>query len=210
MEIDFGGECIELNPLRCAFIRQRKMLLLADLHLGKAAHFRRHGLAVPGEAHTADYARIDQLLASYQPAKILILGDLFHSAHNPDWEQFADFIRQRNADRWMLVEGNHDILSAAHYRDAGLQLLGEAWIDNGICFRHEPAALDLPVIAGHVHPGAAIEGRGRQRLRLPCFHISGQTLTLPAFGALTGLFTVYKNKATDRIYAIAGDKIYPV
>lgn len=210
MEIEFGGESIELNPLRCAFIRREKMLLLADLHLGKAAHFRRHGLAVPGEAHAADYARIDLLLSAYQPERILILGDLFHSAHNPDWETFSRFIARRNADRWMLVEGNHDILSGQDYLDAGITLLGEAWYHGGICYRHEPAAMDTPVIAGHIHPGAAIAGRGRQRLRLPCFHISGQTLTLPAFGALTGLFTVHKQQASDLIYAIAGDRIYPV
>lgn len=208
MQIEFGGEWIELNPLRCAFIRSRKMLLLADLHLGKAAHFRRHGLAVPADAHSSDFIRIDSLLAHYQPEQVLILGDLFHSAHNPDWEQFAHFIQSRQDARWMLVEGNHDILAEKHYREAGLQLLGDAWLDGGICFRHEPAALDVPVIAGHIHPGAALEGKGRQRLRLPCFHISGQTLTLPAFGALTGLFTVRKEKATDRIYAIAGDSIY--
>lgn len=208
MEIEFGGEIIELNTLRSAYLRSKRMLLLADLHLGKAAHFRRHGLAVPGEAHTADYARIDLLLEAYQPESVLILGDLFHSAHNPDWEQFAGFIQQRNASAWMLVEGNHDILTAKQYEDAGLRLLGESWQHGGICYRHEPIALDMPVIAGHIHPGAAIEGRGRQRLRLPCFHISGQTLTLPAFGALTGLYTVRKEKAADRIYAIAGDNIY--
>src|ERR671921_286637 len=49
--------------------------------------------------------------------------------------------------------------------------------------RHEPVnSTDGYGLAGHVHPGLTLVGRGLQRETLPCFIIGRNAALLPAFG----------------------------
>jgi metallophosphoesterase superfamily enzyme len=75
---------------------------------------------------------------------------------------------------------------------------------------HEP----LPTtqgynLCGHIHPGVILRGRGRQRLRLPCFYLDHAQGILPAFGAFTGLY-VLSAKDGGRVYAVTDASILDV
>lgn len=206
------GQRLWLHPLRAAYWESARVLLLADLHLGKAAHFRRAGIAAPGAIEDANMDRLISLLLDFKPRRVLILGDLFHSDYNPVWESFAALVRQFHAIRFELVIGNHDIMEAEHYLRAGLHLYPLEYREGPFLFSHHPLSEfpgDCYNLAGHLHPGVLLRGPGRQRLRFPCFHFGRRAGVLPAFGTFTGL-AIQKPEVADQCFIIAEDKVLRV
>jgi metallophosphoesterase superfamily enzyme len=63
-------------------------------------------------------------------------------------------------------------------------------------------------ISGHLHPGIKIQGKGRQRIILPCFVKYTNQLVLPAFGTFTGLHLI--TSKTPKIIAIAENELIQV
>jgi uncharacterized protein len=210
MELELGGNQMELSARKCLWWPAVKSLLIADLHLGKAAHFRKHALPLPGNAHSADYTRLADVIHHYQPERLIILGDLFHSDLNAEWEQFSSFRGLYKQLTWTLIGGNHDILHNALYREAGLEYIDECLNLHGLLLRHHPAEDNKPSVCGHMHPGVVLQGKGRQQLRLPCFYLSNHQLILPAFGALTGLSLVVTGKKNSRIFAVGEGRLYEI
>jgi len=208
MELDLAGNRLELSVMKCLWWRAEKSLLLSDIHLGKAAHFRKHALPLPGNAHSSDYTRLAEVIHHYKPERIIVLGDLFHSEMNDEWSRFITFANRHEQITWTLVGGNHDILNDTAYREAGLEYFDETLDFHGLVLRHHPSDDNRASICGHLHPGVIINGKGRQRLRLPCFYLSGKQLVLPAFGALTGLHPIQSKSKGDRIFAIGDTQLF--
>lgn len=208
------GETLCLLPQRAIYWPAQQALLLADPHLGKAAHFRRHGVPVSGAVMQRDLDTLSHLVAQWQPQHLYFLGDLFHSQYNREWERFCAWMAAF-AGQGYLVRGNHDILRPAHYEAARLTLI-EGYHDLGP-FRliHElpdPEACDADTpycLAGHVHPGVALNGGGRQRLKLPCFHFGTRGGLLPAFGQFTGLYLIQPQEA-DQVFVVVEDRVLQV
>ncbi len=65
------------------------------------------------------------------------------------------------------------------------------------------------VLAGHVHPTFQLRGKGRQKLRLPCFYQKHALTLLPAFGDFTGGYNVELD-SDSQIFVIDGHGIWPV
>ena len=84
-KIIINGQHFILHPSGAIYWEEKKSLLLADAHLGKVAHFRKNGIAVPRKAERAFYQKITQLLSLFSVKRILFLGDLFHSFQNNEW-----------------------------------------------------------------------------------------------------------------------------
>ena len=206
------GQHFWLHPFRAAFWEEEKILLIADLHLGKAQHFRKAGIAVPSAVGQENWDRLISLLWDFQPKRVLFLGDLFHSDYNKDWEELTALSKEHSAVRFELVAGNHDILPPEHYHAANLAVHEEPYRIGAFLLSHHPMEA-IPEgsynLAGHIHPGVILEGMGRQRLRLPCFWFGAQQGLMPAFGAFTGL-AIVKPKAGDRVFVLAGDQVLPV
>ncbi|MGB3618727.1 MAG: hypothetical protein WBA12_11460, partial [Catalinimonas sp.] len=59
------GQTLHLAPERAVYWAERRAWLVADLHLGKVAHFRKAGRAVPAAAAAENYRRLDALLGRY-------------------------------------------------------------------------------------------------------------------------------------------------
>jgi len=190
------------------WIRIGDDLVMADLHLGKTMHFRKAGLPIPPTARFADQAALLELIHSEQPKRLIILGDLFHSALNSEMEEFGMIASQFPEIDFLLVIGNHDILSGANYRSMDLQVF-ETLAIRPFLLSHEPInelAENQINVHGHIHPGALLRGKGRQSLMVPCFHLQGQHLCLPAFGALTGLMKA-KTKKKDSVFGVLEDEV---
>ena len=64
-------------------------------------------------------------------------------------------------------------------------------------------------IAGHIHPAVQLVGKGRDRMRLPCFYCTDEQTLLPAFGSFTGSKSIKPNK-TDSVYVCTGKKVVEV
>ncbi|GAB5537969.1 MAG: ligase-associated DNA damage response endonuclease PdeM [Salibacteraceae bacterium] len=206
--IELGNSRLQLGN---RYIRIDKTLLLADLHLGKTMHFRKAGLPIPAEARSTDQSGLMQLLLQEKPDRVIVLGDLFHSASNSECEELAMITSQFPNINFTLVLGNHDILAPADYRSMDFEVCTKFELDK-LILTHEPMDEVPPRyvnIHGHIHPGIRMRGKGLQAMTFPCFHLTQTHLCLPAFGALTGLMK-RKPKKGDEVYGILDQEVVKV
>jgi len=201
----------ELSPDKCLYWPAKKVLMVADLHLGKINHFRMSGVAVPPKANDTNTAVLIDVVNRFRPERVLFLGDLFHSHYNPEWEVLGQVVRHFSQCSFELVMGNHDIMSTLQYERHGLITHQSLQLET-LLLTHVPEEECDPGLynlAGHIHPGARLQGKGRQTMVVPCFHFGKQVGILPAFGSFTGLFPV-QPKRNDRVFVIAEDSIIEV
>lgn len=203
------GEKLTLLPEKAIYWESQKCLLIADLHLGKVSHFRKAGIAVPIAAQSSNAERLYLLLDSLYVEEVYLLGDLFHSDFNDEWALIEEVTNRYPEITFHLIIGNHDVLHLDRYRSSRL-VLTESLNLGPFLLTHEPVETEEHYnLCGHIHPGIALRGRGKQRLRLPCFYFSTNGGILPAFGAFTGLYTLSK-KEEDLVYAIANDIVIEI
>ena len=80
LPVNVAGETLWLLPERALWWPAQRVLWVADLHLGKAATYRALGQPVPSGTTVANLQRLSQLIAHYQPAQLVFLGDFLHAA----------------------------------------------------------------------------------------------------------------------------------
>ena len=209
-----AGERLLLHPDRAAYWPSRRILLLADLHLGKGAHFRRAGIAVPRLVSDVNFARLQGLIEEFDPVRILLLGDLFHSDHNHVWGAFCDFTASHPNISFELVPGNHDILPPHCYEEARLLMHAEIISIGPFSLSHHPLKeeqrlADKYNLCGHVHPCVKLVDRAGSGMKLPCFFFGQREGILPAYGEFTGCAQV-KARAGDQVYVLADDAVLAV
>ncbi len=211
MEIMLLNESMELFPQKALFWKKPRILLVADLHLGKINHFRKSGIPVPSKANDRNVELLMELVALTNPKRIICLGDLFHSHYNTEWEVFGEVVRHFASISFELVLGNHDIMSERQYERKGIQVYDDLQIERFL-FTHHPLEEipgDVYNMAGHIHPGVVLRGKGRQSITLPCFYFGSHQAYLPAFGMFTGLATITPING-DRVFVVADNKVIPV
>lgn len=205
-------QTLKLLPEKAIYWQEEKLLFMADVHLGKVNHFRKSGIPVPTKLVYDEIDRLSRLIDNYEPETLCVLGDLFHSHRNKEWEIFAGWRARYPQIRFELVRGNHDIIAAVHYKQADIKVY-LACVEKGpFLFTHEPTENcpeGLYPFAGHLHPGIYLSGKARQSLRLPCFYFGKEQALLPAFGAFTGL-AIIEPKRGDAVFAVAEDTVLRV
>ena len=210
VELRLHEQTLVLYPEKAIYWKEESILLLADLHLGKSQHFRRNGIPVPVEVQQTQLKRLEQIINRTDAKEVMVIGDLFHSVHNVQWEVFAEFIRGFADLRFTLVPGNHDILDQSDYARAGIEVLPLIYDRGPFMFVHERID-EVPEgyfsFSGHEHPGVKLKGKGRQSLVLPCFYFGESVGLLPAFGSFTGLSRIMPEEGS-MVYAIAENTIY--
>ncbi|RZJ72139.1 ligase-associated DNA damage response endonuclease PdeM [Flavobacterium sp.] len=208
LEIEIHGNHFVLHASGAIFWKEKNMLLISDVHLGKVSHFRKHGIALPKTAFSGNFDRLTAVADYFEAEIICFLGDLFHSKLNKEWDVFADWINDR-PENFLLIIGNHDILKPEKYASVGMAIASELKVGNFL-FTHEPEERDgYFTFCGHIHPGVNLRGSGRQSLNLPCFFQSKNQLILPAFGEFTGKWTLDPTE-NDVVYAIAANEVIKV
>ncbi len=208
MDIELLGELITLFPQKALFWKREGILMLADLHLGKINHFRKSGIPVPHQANNRNLEILMDVIGQTRPERIVFLGDLFHSHYNPEWEVFGELVRHYTNISFELVLGNHDVMSERQYERKGIRVYDELLIGRFLLTHHplEEVPLNIYNLAGHIHPGVLLVGKGRQSVTLPCFHFGMHQALLPAFGMFTGLARIAPKK-DDRVFVVAENKI---
>ena len=203
MIIHCSGEELVLCKERAVYWKRERMLIISDLHLGKAAHFRESGIQVPSTVGLTDLQNLSKLLKKYTTDTLLITGDMFHNYMNSDVLDFKQWRNSHSALKIVLVKGNHDGLTKADYDDLKIEVYDHELIIAPFRFMHDRPEMNdqYYTFSGHIHPGITIHGRARQRIRLACFCISENSAVLPAFSVFTGL-SMIQPEDTDCIYAI--------
>ncbi|HWH38206.1 MAG TPA: metallophosphoesterase, partial [Usitatibacter sp.] len=106
-----AGEKLVLLPERAVFWPTRRMLFIADFHLGKAASFRRAGIPLPSGTTSENVERLDRAITRTSAAEVVFLGDFLHSKEGrapQTFERFAAWRRARAGVSLTIVRGNHD------------------------------------------------------------------------------------------------------
>jgi len=202
-----------LLPQKAIYWQKRKTLLAADLHIGKSGHFRKNGIAVPRQVNQTNLQKLSQLIRNTAAEHLVILGDLFHSNINSEWEQFLDWRKKYRELKISLVIGNHDILEKENYHAGYLNLFNKMSMDpflmvHDINELEDQSSIEDYILSGHIHPAVQLRGRGRQSMKLPCFYFGKTHGILPAFGGFTGTHVI-EPKNDDHVYLIADSEILP-
>lgn len=201
-QIEVLGEELELLPQRAIYWKAQRAILVADLHLGKAGHFRKHGIPISRKVHLADLETLGNLIRSFRPQQVILLGDLFHSFENSEWNDVVAFLRAYDDVKFTLVEGNHDILQ--QYPDC--LVCTPKLLIPPFSFTHYQSDDTYYNFSGHIHPGIRVLGRARQGITMPCFVFSTNHAILPAFGQFTGIKKIRKAKE-ERIFGVVENTV---
>ena len=213
LEVQVAGQTLALLPGKAVWWAARRTLFVADLHVGKAATFRRLGVPVPQGTTSETLATLDTLLTQTGATRLVCLGDFLHGpkAHAEATLDAVQRWRLRHAGcETVLVRGNHDDRAGDPPAALGIDAVDEPFVDGPFACCHHPAPrAEGYVLAGHLHPSLRLAGRGRDRLRLPCFWFGARVGVLPAFGAFTGMHGI-EPAPGDRVFAVADDRVFAV
>lgn len=213
--LQIQGEHLELLPEHAIWWPARHTLLVADLHLGKAASFRAHGLPVPSGTTQDNLQRLTVLVARHTVRRVVILGDFLQSVAARHADVLAQAQTWRDAHAALdcvLVRGNHDLHAGDPPPALRLQVVDEPWpLAEGaklLACHHPQTEPGHTVLAGHWHPAVVLRGPARDHQRLPCFCHSPGQLVLPSFGAFTGS-TSRPLPQDARLYVVGGGRVWP-
>jgi len=210
--VEVGGETLVLLAQKAVLWPRERMLIIADIHFGKAAAFRSFGIPVPRGTTTENLDALDALIDVTGADHVLFLGDFLHAraAHASSTQAAMLAWRRRHCELTLtLVRGNHDKHAGDPAVELGIDLVDEPWTVGPFAFCHHPdLAADAYILAGHVHPAYVLQTRF-DALRLPCFVVGPTRMILPSFGAFTGGYTV-RAEPGERIFVSSGEAVHGV
>lgn len=210
--IRVAGETVLLLPEKALYWPSEKMLVIADIHFGKAAAFRALGVPVPRGTTTENLQGLDALVDAHGARHIVFLGDFLHAraAHASATQQAMLAWRERRRGLALtLVRGNHDRHAGDPAAVLGIDLVDEPHALGPFAFCHHPdLATAGYALAGHIHPVYVLATRF-DALRLPCFVVGQERMILPSFGAFTGGHAI-RPEPGDSIYVTSGEAVHCV
>ena len=170
-----GVEIIDL----ALYIKEKRVLIIADLHIGYEEALTKQGVLVP-KFHFRDLVKRLESLFEFldendRPVDLLVInGDLKHefgTISNEEWRntlKLLDLLRRRSA-KVVLVKGNHDTVLGpiADKRDI---FLVDNFLAGNILICHGNVIPDIPIsvktiIIGHDHPAVSL----KEGLRIETF-----------------------------------------
>ena len=158
---------IPLPPYPAALLRvaNQRTLVIADLHIGWEMALSNEGIHVPSQTPKLLKKLLD-LLFTYSPQKLLILGDVKHtvaSAEKSEWRDVPDFFTKvrSHVKEIAILRGNHDGSLDPLLPENVETLPGTGIALNDVGFFHghqwpSPTLLRCKtLVMGHVHPVVA-------------------------------------------------------
>lgn len=210
--VQLAGETLWLLAEKAVYWPARRMLMIADIHFGKATAFRALGVPVPRGTTTQNLQALDALLARYACDEIVFLGDFLHAraARAPATLGAMQAWRLRHRQlRLTLVRGNHDLHAGDPPAALEIAMVDEPHAVGPFALCHHPELVaDGYVLAGHVHPVFHLR-TARDTLRLPCFLLGATRAILPSFGAFTGGHA-QQPQAGEQVFVTADEAVFRV
>ena len=215
LAIEIMNQTVWLLPQAAIYWPARKVLFVADVHLGKAASFRQHGQPVPMGTTTETLNRLSVSLDLTQARHLVVLGDFLHSAAIRKSVSTLTAIRAwraaHSALHITLIQGNHDRHAGDPDPGLAIDVVSAPWMLGPFECRHEPCdgASGQFWFAGHVHPAFTLKISAGEKIRLAGFALGTHGCVLPAFGAFTGAHS-YELQPGDVCFVIAQDQVLRV
>ena len=156
-----------LPPHPAALIKTQKTrtMVIADLHIGWEMPLSEKGIHVPTQMPKL-LNKLTNLLTTYKPEKLLILGDVKHTvatAEIGEWQDIPDFFNdlKKQIKEIPIIRGNHDgnleplLPENIKTLPATGTIIGEVGFFHGHRWP-SPALLKCrTLVMGHVHPVVA-------------------------------------------------------
>lgn len=209
LETILAGEHLGLGGSGACWYPAASALMVADLHLGKAAAFRSAGLPVPDGHGARDLSLLEHLLGETGARRLVVAGDVLHAPTGITPQVDDDILafrgRLRDVEITVTV-GNHDRTLDRHATRWGMEISPSLNLGP---FRvvHSPDDLPggRPSIVGHLHPAMRWSRPGHGSLRCRCFwwRANLQQLVLPSFGSFTGNANI-KPALEDQVFPALG------
>ncbi|MGZ3632739.1 MAG: ligase-associated DNA damage response endonuclease PdeM [Parachlamydiaceae bacterium] len=193
-------QTIRLLPEKAAFWEEKKALILADIHLGKATVFRQHGIPIPEGNMEEDLKRLERLIRKMEAKLCVIVGDLIHAKSGLTTELkdfFGNWLSIIDCEMHLVI-GNHDkSLVKGLPKKWPIHIHQTALTLDPFYFSHYPMSHEkLFVWAGHLHPKIKLKS-AHDCLLLPCFQIFSHLGILPAFSSFVGGAYVEKTPSCE-------------
>jgi len=179
------------------YIPEQGLVAVADFHVGYESTLRDEGVAMPFSQKEKLWKRIDRVLATFSPEKMVVVGDFKHAFDRnlrQEWEEVEELV-ERISDRTKLVvvRGNHDnylatILSRKKVDFVDYYTEGDVLFVHG----HRDPGIDVfdprwrCVVFGHEHPAVKLRDTVGGLVKIPCFlhHPRVRLVVLPALSPL--------------------------
>jgi putative SbcD/Mre11-related phosphoesterase len=156
-----------LFPHPAALIRTQKTrtMAIADLHMGWEIALSQKGIHVPTQTPKL-LKKLKNLLTTYKPEKLIILGDVKHTvatAETGEWQDIPDFFQEikKQTKEILIIRGNHDgnlepLLpeSVKVLPSTGIAL-GEVGFFHGHRWPSPTLLKCKTLVMGHIHPTVA-------------------------------------------------------
>lgn len=200
---------IWVDARRAIWFERLGIVAVADLHIGYNWAHRHGGQMLPLHQPDDTIGRLQALCDFYNPAELLLLGDIVHRALPlPQIEvELQKLLSELKGVR--LIAGNHD-----RFLDKliGTPLETEC-VRSGYLFVHGhlPSSRRERIVMGHEHPAISVGDGVATSVKCPCFLISRKTMVLPAFSLwAAGGAEVALRERFQQAVAILGDKLLPI
>jgi uncharacterized protein len=190
VDVTLAKQTLRLLPEKVALWLERNMLLVADLHFGKATTFQALGVAVPRGHGEADLTKLAEICKKVKPSSVAVLGDLFHAPAGVSEALVSSiatvFKTLETAIFW--IAGNHDRQLHKLAETLGMRLEKTMRLDD-LELSHQPKTTATACVCGHLHPRVQLWSQ-KQKLELPCFVREKTRLILPAFSSFSAGTTI--------------------
>jgi putative SbcD/Mre11-related phosphoesterase len=161
-------------------LKNRGILVVADLHIGYEQALQRQGIYIPRSTYVKTKQAMSEMIEKARPEKIVILGDVKHEFGVPssqEWVEVKDLLR------WLLdmglkvhvVRGNHDNYIIAILKKFGIELHYPVMVEDSyvMVHGHEPLE-EVPegaevLLMGHEHPAITVRDSLGVKRKFKCF-----------------------------------------
>ena len=181
--INFNNHKFQISKEGILFWFDKKIAIIADLHLEKGSSFGPSGQFLPPYDSEETLKKILNTIKDHNIKKIILLGDTFHdkNAFNRMSKKvnilFRALIKKYEV---IFILGNHE----SNFEIGQINFLNEYVIDD-IHFIHEALQTSVFQISGHFHPVATVKSNIK-KITAKCLLHTNNHIILPSFGQYTG------------------------
>jgi putative SbcD/Mre11-related phosphoesterase len=157
-----------LLPYQAGLVKTKlsKIMVIADLHIGWEIALSQKGIHVPSQTPKL-LTKLQNLLKTYKPTELLILGDIKHTvakAEISEWQDVPQFFNKLKGqvNRITVIRGNHDgnleplLPENVDFAPATGKIVSNVGFFHG----HKWPSLQLlrcrTLVMGHAHPVIAL------------------------------------------------------
>lgn len=174
-------DLVDIQPVLeepALLIRNKKILVIADLHIGIESELRELGLNTPSQTSSMT-DRLIALFRKYNPTIIILLGDIKHNIPSSTIQERTDikrfFTQINNSGTIHILPGNHDgnisrFLSPEIFlHPSNGFVFGDIGFVHGHRWPSDEVMQCKHIVIGHTHPTIMLTDRLGYKTFEPCW-----------------------------------------